>query len=64
MLDAVPGEITYMRGNGDTIHSDLGFASEADREFLHKVLDEFLDNVTTSPSQSLFYLGNPSLMEE
>jgi hypothetical protein len=57
--DHVCAEIMYLRANLENVHSDIcGDLNSADwREFLHKALDEWLDNGNGS---GIFYVGDPN----
>lgn len=52
------GEIIYTNAQGEPVHSDFNTAQ--DREYLHQLLDEWLDRSNRS---GIFYVGNPQQLE-
>lgn len=58
MKDKVWGEIVYELDTTVVVHSD--FHSHQPREYLHKMLDEWLDR---SNGTGAFYIGNADARE-
>jgi hypothetical protein len=60
-MPKLDGEIQYRKVDNTWVHSD--FDSGQDREYLHKLLDEYLDNIAYH-YRGFFYIGNREDLSE